>query len=135
MDKDAVRFLEKVDKQKKCWLFLGYVAKNGYGHFYSNGKTGLAHRFSYELHKGKIPEKLVVDHLCKVRSCVNPEHMEIVTLKENSLRGTTSQNNLKKTECIRGHIFSIENTYIHKTTNERVCRKCKAMHQRKYGKK
>lgn len=128
-ENDGRRFLKKVLRNRfmECWEYIGFVDKNGYGQFWSNGKTVMAHRFSYELYIGKIPEGLTVDHLCKNTSCVNPAHMELVTLSENSLRNTTSQNNLKKTHCLRGHPFSKENTYIHKTTKERVCRKCKAL--------
>ncbi len=135
---DKQRFLNKIIKttdKNSCWLYSGYKSKGGYCQFWSNGKTVLAHRYSYELHKNKIPSGLVIDHLCKTRNCVNPKHMEVVTLEENSLRGITSQNNLKKEVCLRGHIFSEENTYIHKTTKERVCRKCKALHQKEYQNK
>lgn len=127
------RFWAKVDKNGSipsfrpdlgpCWLWK--TGKN-YGHFYANGRGGVAHRFSYELHKGPIPEGLTVDHLCRVRRCVNPSHLEVVTRKENVLRGFgTSATNARRTHCIHGHELTEANTY-HPPRNphQRHCRTC-----------
>lgn len=100
------RFLEKVDKNGpqseiggQCWVWLAQILK-GYGRFDVNGTNILAHRFSYQTFKGKIPENKVLDHLCRVRFCVNPDHLEPVSWKENALRGKgpTAINSLK-TSC------------------------------------
>lgn len=132
----ADRFWVKVKKTKGCWLWLGKTTSwNGYGAFWlGGGRTGLAHRFSYELLVGEIPPKLQVDHLCRNRSCVNPKHMELVSIKENVLRGMgLSAINLRKTHCIRGHPFEGKNLRVYKKT--RVCRNCKSIRQVKYQNK
>lgn len=69
-----------------CWLWMG-CCSNGYGHMRRQKRCVLAHRFSYELHKGPIPEGLELDHLCRIPSCVNPDHLEPVTSAENTRRG------------------------------------------------
>jgi len=81
------RFWSKVDKTNSCWLWTDHTTASGYGKFYVNKGEVYAHRHSYEIHRGKIPKGLVIDHLCRVRNCVNPEHMEVVTQRENIVRG------------------------------------------------
>ena len=125
----------RVNKTESCWLWTGPKQNGGYGIFSLN--TGryqstnmLVHRVSWELSNGKIPEGLCIDHLCRVRHCVNPSHMEIVSLKVNVLRGIgLSAENSKKTECKNGHLFSPENTYLAngKYGIQRQCRKCKVI--------
>lgn len=69
-----------------CWIWAGTTQRNGYGHHRYGGRGGpseLAHRFSYRIHKGEIPNGFDLDHLCRVRCCVNPDHLEPVTRKEN----------------------------------------------------
>jgi hypothetical protein len=70
-----------------CWLWMGRLNRNGYGRLYHEGSEPMAHRTSYERHVGPIPEGLVLDHLCRVRCCVNPYHLEPVTVQVNTLRG------------------------------------------------
>jgi len=83
-----------------------------------------AHRFGYELLVGPIPTGLTLDHLCRVRTCVNPAHLEPVSIGENVLRGDTRPAaNLKKTHCPRGHAYDAANTYIARG-GERHCRTC-----------
>lgn len=109
-----------------CWNWTGKISKNGYAHLMSLGKTYLAHRISYELFKGSIDKGLVIDHLCRNRKCINPDHLEAVSMRENIIRGESSASmNFKKTHCIRGHEFSKENTYYRKDrTGSRTCKKC-----------
>ena len=75
--------------------------------------------------RGPIPEGLTLDHLCRVRACVNPAHLEPVTLRENTLRSPSAPTaiNARKTECLRGHAFTPENTWVHRS--RRCCRECK----------
>ena len=72
--------------------------------FFDGRKLVLAHRFAYELLRGPIPEGMTIDHLCRTRSCVNPEHFEVVTRGENVLRGVgPPAMNARKTHCAKGH--------------------------------
>lgn len=99
----TIRFLTKINHIGNCWEWKG-CQRNGYGRFNLNGKTILSHRFSYELFKELIPKGLTIDHLCKNKLCVNPEHLEAVTQRENILRGVgTAAINSKKTNCPKGH--------------------------------
>jgi hypothetical protein len=81
------RFWEKVDKTDTCWLWTGSSDRLGYGRFSTWPSVTLAHRFAYELLAGPIPDGLVIDHLCRTPSCVNPDHLEPVTQRENLRRG------------------------------------------------
>ena len=87
-----------------CWLWIGKTRKDGYGVLSLFGGFGYAHRVSYELLVGPIPDGLVIDHLCRIRCCVNPDHLEPVTSRENLARspltwkGTTS----RRTHCPQG---------------------------------
>lgn len=104
----------------------------GYGKFYLNGHLVPAHRFAYELVIGPIPEGLQLDHLCRNRACVRPDHLEPVTARENLLRGETlAARNAAKTHCDNGHPYNTENTYWHKP-NRRKCRACSRERQRFY---
>ena len=107
------RFLEKVEKTGTCWLWTGSISQRGYG-FFQDGKLGLAHRWSMEnLNMKKIPKGLCVDHLCRVRHCVNPEHLEIVTYKENVRRGKTPGKHPERAKkvCNYGHKIEGDNEY------------------------
>lgn len=99
-----VRFWEKVDRGGDCWEWLAAVRSDGYGTFRLFGRMVRPHRYAYELLVGPIPDGLHLDHLCRNRTCVNPEHLEPVTLGENVLRGLgPSATNTRKTHCPRGH--------------------------------
>lgn len=126
------RFWAKVDKSGECWLWTGCLNRDGYGHI-SDGS--LAHRFSYEIHVGPIPDGLTIDHLCRSRACVNPDHLEPVTLRTNILRGTSpSAVNAVKTHCKNGHPFDSANTRI-LPEGWRRCRLCERDRSRKYAAK
>ena len=125
------RFLGQVQKTNECWLWTGHLSR-GYGRFTIAKRSYLAHRLSYELHIGLIPEGLQIDHLCRVRHCVNPHHLEPVTCRENLLRGTgfvAIQS--RRTHCPQGHEYTKANTRLSKQ-NERHCRKCHVIQMRKY---
>lgn len=121
-------FWAKVQKTDSCWLWVAGKDRRGYGRFAINRKPKLAHRVSYEFMTGKIPEGLVIDHLCRETSCVNPAHLEPVTVKENNRRGMAGEvgaaRQLAKTHCPKGHEYSEENTY-HYPDNRRKCRTCR----------
>jgi hypothetical protein len=123
------RFHSKIviDKDTACWLWTGTRNRNkgGYGKFHLQGKRVLAHRFSYELFKGIIPQGLTIDHLCKITHCVNPEHLEAVTMKENVLRGEGfAAQNAKKVFCLNGHLLEGDNLYL-RPDGDRDCKACK----------
>ena len=120
---DVQRFWAKVEKTETCWLWTAYT-QNGYGRFWVGNKMRKAHRVAYEMSVGMIPEGLTLDHLCRVRNCVNPAHLEPVTAKENTLRGdAVGAINSAKTHCKQGHPFEGENLYIG-PDGKRKCRSC-----------
>jgi len=134
----AIRFTSKYEKRDSgCWHWTAgssIMARTNnriwrYGWFRPGGKAQhvLAHRWAYETYNGLIPPGMVIDHLCRNTLCVNPAHLEAVTVQENLARGDNA--NLRKTHCKRGHLFDIANTYI-SGGGGRYCRKCKAWHQR-----
>lgn len=95
------RFWEKVQKTEGCWLWTGAINTNGYPALTEPGHRGRqvrAHRYAYELLVGPIPEGMQIDHLCEVKRCVNPQHLEPVTAEVNSMRYRG-----KKTHCKHGH--------------------------------
>ena|SRR3990167_5965196 len=100
-----------------CWIWLGGKS-NGYGIFWLNGHSTLAHRFLID-----VPEGLEPDHLCRNRACVRPSHLESVTHSLNVIRGDNG--NRKKTRCKHGHLFNSSNTYI-TPKGQRRCRLCHA---------
>lgn len=108
------RWLSYVEKTDTCWLWRGSMWEStGYGRFWVDDKTVLVHRWSYEHHVGPIPKGKHLDHLCRVRNCVRPDHLEPVTARENLLRGETqAAKNAAKTHCPRGHPYDKTNTYI-----------------------
>lgn len=126
---DLKRFLAKVDKTDDCWLWTGSIA-GGYGKMWFHGMPRLAHRIAYRYWVGPLPDGLQLDHLCRVRHCVNPAHLEPVTAAENVRRGTVGWNHRDKTHCPKGHPYDDENTYH--GTNGRACRECQREHQRNY---
>ena len=103
-----------------CWLWVGAQDGHGYGSFHKDGRTARAHRVSYELHVGPIPDGLPLDHLCRVPLCVRPTHLEPVTHMENARRGVGGW---LATHCVHGHQFTPANTRI-TPQGHRRCRRC-----------
>ena len=125
-------FWRMVDKSGDCWLWRGHRSKKGYGTTTYQGIGMNAHRVAW-LRSGRfVADGLTLDHLCRNRKCINPEHLEPVPQRENVLRGDTlPAANLRKTTCRNGHPYSTENT-IHRTDHSRVCRRCNRERNRRY---
>jgi hypothetical protein len=130
-DMDTI-FESHIIKTDSCWLWIGAKNIGGYGYYRKNGKTHKAHRYAYTIYIGDIPTGLVIDHLCKVRACVNPEHLELVTQAENLYRGDTiAATSRAKSHCKNGHEFNTANTIIRKN-GTRNCRTCTNLLKKKY---
>jgi hypothetical protein len=127
------RFWNDVRKTRGCWIWLGPQMLSGYGVFAYGKKCGwkkAAHRMAYELVIGPIPAGLQLDHLCRNRQCVNPKHLEPVTVRINVLRGVgITALNARKTHCPRHHPYSRGNTY-RTSSGKRVCRTCNRLRKR-----
>lgn len=111
-----------------CWVWTGAKYGKGYGSIKHNGKDRSVHRVSFELSTGAIDPNLTIDHMCEVKLCINPLHLEEKTAIENRLRAGYS----KATHCLRGHEFDEKNTRNY--NGKQHCRKCATLHQRAYRK-
>jgi hypothetical protein len=114
-----------------CWIWQGTRNNAGYGTMTIAGRAGrMAHRASYETFVGPIPDGLQLDHLCRERACVNPEHLEPVTARENVMRSaiTLGSINAAKTHCPQDHPYDEQNTYIYESKKRkqraRLCKTC-----------
>lgn len=104
LDRDVQRFWGHVDKTSTCWNWTGTITGEGYGQFTAQRARWRAHRLAWMWANGPVPSGLVLDHLCRNRACVRPDHLEAVTIRENVLRGIgTSAVNARKKKCDRGH--------------------------------
>lgn len=122
--KDTEKWRAKILEVDGHWMWQGAPNREGYGRISRTyGATSTAHRFIYEALRGPVPDGLVVDHLCRIRMCVNPDHLEPVTHVENVRRGQRAQ----AVACARGHDYTPENTAI----SPKGTRRCKACNREK----
>jgi hypothetical protein len=122
---DAHRFWSNTTAGEGCWEWDGLRDPEGYGRYHSLGSSGRAHRVAYELTHGPIPDGLTIDHLCQNKGCVNPEHLEPVTISENLARRVWSDT------CPAGHAYDERNTH-RRANGGRECRQCMAARSRAY---
>jgi len=119
-------FYDYVNKTDGCWLWVGPLNKDGYGYW----RDKLVHRITYLEYHGAYPPNTVTDHLCKVRHCVNPEHLEAVSIAENVRRGRASEatklRHASVTHCPNGHEYTEDNTYRSVGKDGAPRRHCKA---------
>jgi hypothetical protein len=111
-----------------CILWIGGVGNKGYGRVRYNGKTCSPHRVAYELKYGKIPDGLQLDHLCRITCCINPDHLEPVTCKENINRAPWAN----QIQCVNGHIYPEGNPYSPVGRHKKICGVCALEYQRRY---
>ena len=113
----------EIDPETGCWNWTGFRMATGYGTFRYGRDVKKAHRAAYELVVEAIPGGLEIDHLCRNRSCVNPDHLEVVTHRENTVRGNSQAGlNARKTHCPKGHPYDDANTKWF--DGKRYCREC-----------
>lgn len=128
------RLNSKVDRTDDCWIWTASTS-GGYGQIRVDGKILKAHRVAYELFVGPIPEDKELDHLCRNRVCVRPDHLEPVTRSENLKRsplvGKHPNQHANKTHCKHGHEFTTENTYLKPDGKGRECKACRRERARK----
>lgn len=129
--KALCRFWKKVEKTPECWIWKASKNCHGYGKFWTGEREIGAHRFSYFLANGSLDKEKVIDHKCRNRACVNPDHLREVTHRINCIKNSTSPpaiNSLMK-KCKRGHEFS------HRDANgKRACKECMVIRTQKYQK-
>jgi hypothetical protein len=148
---DMYRLISKTDKGPHpdgCWYFTGAIGSHGYGNIWFQGKYTSTQRMCYKIFCGEIPENMHVDHLCHTREncsgvvkcrhrkCIRPSHLTLATHRDNLLRGNGGGgDNIRKTHCSRGHLFTPETTYVRPGVkpgnSSRDCRICRSDASRK----
>lgn len=137
--------VERTRREDECWIYIGPVTEGGYGTVWwwdsdrGANRMGTAHRVMWEIENGTIPNGMVIDHLChdpstcspgpcRHRACCNPDHLAMVTQRENTMRsGNFTAAKAAQTHCVNGHEFTPENTYTRALRNGhpgRMCRAC-----------
>lgn len=116
------KLLPKIKKTSTCWIWTSHLTGSGYAQYSDKGKNRVVHKMVYEMLVGKVPDGLELDHLCKVKKCVNPKHLEPVTHSENLIR---SYKGRERTQCKRGHEYK-QGSYKIRMKNGRETRTCLA---------
>jgi hypothetical protein len=124
-------FAAKVREQTGCQVWIGATNNKGYGVLSLDGARHLAHRIAYESAYGPIPDGMVVDHLCRVRNCVNPLHLEVVTSGENQRRGRVAGGLQVGDICKNEHLIVTESDIYERASGVRECRICRAAGNRR----
>lgn len=127
------KFWAKVNKTDGCWEWTGATTHNGYGSFTVDGRGVRAHRYSWRLHYGDDPGRMLVCHTCDNPKCVRPDHLFLGTTVQNERDKVAKgrHNEQQKTHCPRGHEYTPENTYVRPDRPNRMCRQCRAESERK----
>lgn len=128
METNYQYFINRVQKTDTCWIWVGTLTAKGYGRFTRGRKMReRAHRWAYEYFVGPIPEGLTIDHLCKVKACVNPQHLEAVTSEENIARyhnGRADLYDWQNGKCKKGHDLAVVG-YRERPKKGRECMGCR----------
>ena len=135
LDDVLSRIIKHVTVKNGCWLANYWLNEEGYSKVGVGGKIYRLHRLMFTLCVGGLPKDLQLDHLCRNRNCFNPDHLQIVSCKENARRGLLGDRNRKKTHCPQGHPYNYENTRVKFARGwvMRICRVCdKIKHNERY---
>lgn len=132
MDQSVLEYMDRrINKTAGCWDWTGSMYGNGYGRLRCASRQGeLAHRVAYEMWVGPLVEGLTIDHLCRNKRCVNPAHLEQVTITENVRRSSRSQSQMSRTHCPQGHEYTASNTLTYR--GMRQCIACRQEHGLRY---
>lgn len=125
------RYWARVDKTDSCWLWTGRLDKDGYAQMRYQGRQPLVHRLAYEdAHGVKLTPEQTIDHLCNVRNCVNPDHLEVCAAVENMQRAVE-----RRKTCKRGHPITEDSHYVYRRGKyvNRACRECKRAYVAEVG--
>lgn len=129
---EDARFWRDVEPTEACWEWSGTQNGRGYGFFAIGTRYVQVHRYAYEKLRGPIPEGLTIDHLCMNKLCVNPDHLEPVTIGENVRRAQRAHGiGVAVSHCPQGHAYTTENTYI-EPKGSRSCRTCRVERTREW---
>lgn len=116
------QFLTKLDRTTECWLWTGFKVTHGYGGLMHEGVMMSAHRWSYQYHLGPIAKGMHIHHKCRVKHCVNPDHLEMLTPLAHAKHNPPA----KKTHCLRGH--PLTEFYKSIRPDGTYSRRCKVCH-------
>jgi hypothetical protein len=135
-DAEIARFHTKIRSEAQCLIWTDSLDRDGYGAFWLQGRNRRAHRVAWFMHYGAIPAGAVINHVCRNRACVNPQHLEALQPGDHALRDSVSAPalNARKTHCPEGHEY--DQTVVWGGKRQRVCSICqRAKQRRQYAKR